>query len=41
MEELEKNASEILRRLGEEDILAYQESLKTMLATLKKLDEAA
>jgi len=38
MEELEKKASEILRRLGEEDILAYQESLKTILAMLKKLD---
>jgi len=39
--ELEKNTSEIFRRLDEEDILAYQESLKTMLATLKKLDETA
>lgn len=41
MEELEKNASEILIKLNEEDILAYQESLKIMLATLKKLDEIA
>ena len=39
--EIEKNASEILKKLGEEDILVYQESLKTMLATLKKLDETA
>lgn len=37
-EELEKNYSEVLRRLTEEDISAYQESLKTMLNTLKKLD---
>lgn len=41
MGEIEKNASEILQKLDEEDILAYQESLKTMLATLKKLDEIA
>jgi len=41
MEEIEKNASEILQKLDEEDIIAYQESLKTMLATLKKLDETA
>lgn len=39
MEEIEKNVSEILAKLDEEDILAYQESLKTMLAILKKLDE--
>jgi MarR family transcriptional regulator, organic hydroperoxide resistance regulator len=39
MRELEKNASEILTKLDEEDILAYQGSLKIMLATLKKLDE--
>ncbi|MCO5383370.1 MAG: MarR family transcriptional regulator [Methanosarcina barkeri] len=41
MGEIEKNASEILQKLDEEDIIAYQESLKTMLATLKKLDETA
>ncbi len=41
MGEIEKNASEILKKLDEEDILVYQESLKTMLATLKKLDETA
>lgn len=40
-EELEKNASGILNRLAEEDIAAYQESLKTMLVTLKKLNESA
>lgn len=39
--ELEKNASEVLERLAEEDIVTYQESLKTMLGTLKKLDESA
>ncbi|MDR7664426.1 MarR family winged helix-turn-helix transcriptional regulator [Methanosarcina sp. Z-7115] len=41
MGEIEKNASEILQKLDEEDIVAYQESLKTMFATLKKLDETA
>ncbi|RXA20792.1 MarR family transcriptional regulator [Methanosarcina sp. MSH10X1] len=41
MRELGKSVSEILRRLGEDDILAYQESLRTMLALLKKLDETA
>lgn len=40
-EELEKRASEVLNRLPEEDIAAYQESLKTMLGTLKKLDGSA
>jgi DNA-binding MarR family transcriptional regulator len=39
--EIEKNASEILEKLEEEDILVYQESLRTMLEILKKLDEAA
>jgi MarR family transcriptional regulator, organic hydroperoxide resistance regulator len=39
--ELEKSASEVLNRLAEEDIAAYQESLKTMLGTLKKLDGSA
>lgn len=39
--ELEKSASEVLNRLSEEDIAAYQESLKTMLGTLKKLDGSA
>jgi DNA-binding MarR family transcriptional regulator len=39
-EEIEKNASEILEKLEEEDILAYQESLRIMLEILKKLDEA-
>jgi len=38
MGELEKNASEILTKLDEEEILAYQESLRIMLAILKKLD---
>lgn len=41
MGELEKNASEILTKLDEEDVLAYQGSLKIILATLKKLDEIA
>ena len=41
MGELKKNVSKILRRLDEEDIFVYQESLKTTLATLKKLDEVA
>jgi len=39
--ELEKSASEVLNRLAEEDIAAYQESLKTILGTLKKLDGSA
>ena len=39
MGELEENTSEILRRLDEEDILAYKESLQIMLTTLKKLDD--
>jgi len=39
--ELEKSASEVLNRLPEEDIAAYQESLKTMLGILKKLDGSA
>lgn len=39
MGELEKNASEILTKLDEEDIFAYQESLKIMLEIFKKLDE--
>jgi len=30
-----------MNRLAEEDIVAYQESLKTILGTLKKLDESA
>ncbi|WP_410507354.1 MarR family transcriptional regulator [Methanosarcina hadiensis] len=37
-EKLEENCSEVLSRLVEEDVAAYQESLKTMLDTLKKLD---
>ena len=39
--ELEKKYSEVMNRLAEEDIAAYQESLKTMLGTLKKLDGSA
>lgn len=39
--EIEKQASEILEKLEEEDILAYKESLSTMLEIMKKLDEAA
>jgi len=39
MEELEKSISEILNKLGEEDIATYQESLQTMVNLLKKLDE--
>lgn len=39
MEELEKNTSEVFNKLEEEDIITYQESLKTMLGMLKKLDE--
>lgn len=38
---LEKNASEVLERLAEEDIAAYRESLKTILSILKKLDESS
>jgi len=37
-EELGRNCSEVLNRLAEEDIAAYQESLKAMLDILKKLD---
>lgn len=37
-EKFETNCSEVLNRLAEEDIAAYQESLKTMLNTLRKLD---
>ncbi|HII79280.1 MAG TPA: winged helix-turn-helix transcriptional regulator [Methanosarcina sp.] len=37
-EELEENTSHVLNRLAEEDIAAYQESLKTMIGTLKKLE---
>jgi len=40
-EELEKNYSEVLNRLAEEDIAAYRQSLKTMLDTLRKLDGTA
>ncbi|MEL7665749.1 MAG: MarR family transcriptional regulator [Methanosarcina mazei] len=40
IEELEKNNSEVLSRLTEEEIAAYQEGLKTILDTLKKLDES-
>lgn len=39
--ELEQKYSEVMNRLAEEDIAAYQESLKTMLGTLKKLDGSA
>jgi MarR family transcriptional regulator, organic hydroperoxide resistance regulator len=39
--EFEKNASEILKKLEEEDIIAYQKSLQTIFNILKKLDEAA
>lgn len=41
MEELEESASEILNKLEGVEIDTYQESLKTMLCILKKLDEAA
>lgn len=41
MEELEESASEILNKLEGAEIDTYQESLKTMLCILKKLDEAA
>jgi MarR family transcriptional regulator, organic hydroperoxide resistance regulator len=37
--EIEKNASEIFNKLEEADIVTYQESLKTLLGMLKKLDE--
>ncbi|MDI9395859.1 MAG: MarR family winged helix-turn-helix transcriptional regulator [Euryarchaeota archaeon] len=37
-EELEKNTSNVLDRLAEEDIAVYQESLKTLIDTLKKLE---
>ncbi|HOW13202.1 MarR family transcriptional regulator [Methanosarcina sp.] len=39
-EKLEENCSEVLNRLAEEDIAAYQGSLKMMLNTLKKLNES-
>ncbi len=41
MEELEESASEILNKLEGVEIDTYQESLKTILCILKKLDEAA
>ncbi len=37
--EVEKNASEIFNKLEEADIVTYQESLRTLLGMLKKLDE--
>ncbi len=37
--EVEKNAFEIFNKLEEADIVTYQESLKTLLGMLKKLDE--
>ena len=39
--EFEKNASEILKKLGEEDIVEYRKSLQTMFNILKKLDEVS
>jgi DNA-binding MarR family transcriptional regulator len=36
--ELEKEYSDVMNRLAEADIVAYQESLKTMIETMKKLD---
>jgi MarR family transcriptional regulator, organic hydroperoxide resistance regulator len=39
--EFEKNASEILKKLGEEDIIEYRKSLQTMFNILKKLDETS
>jgi MarR family transcriptional regulator, organic hydroperoxide resistance regulator len=37
--EVEKNAFEIFDKLEEADIVTYQESLRTLLGMLKKLDE--
>ncbi len=37
--EVEKNAFEIFNKLEEADIVTYQESLRTLLGMLKKLDE--
>jgi DNA-binding MarR family transcriptional regulator len=39
--EFEKNASEVLKKLDEEDIVEYRKSLQTMFNILKKLDEAS
>jgi DNA-binding MarR family transcriptional regulator len=39
--EFEKNASEVLTKLEEEDIIAYQKGLQTIFSILKKLDEAS
>ncbi|WP_292375002.1 MarR family winged helix-turn-helix transcriptional regulator [Methanosarcina sp. UBA411] len=41
MKELEHNAYKILKKLDEEDILAYEESLQIVFATLRKLDDTA
>ena len=41
IEEIEKNASEVLNKLEEEDIIAYQKGLQTIFSILKKLDEAS
>jgi DNA-binding MarR family transcriptional regulator len=39
--EFEKNASEVLKKLGEEDLSEYKKCLQTMFNFLKKLDEAS
>jgi len=39
--EFEKNASEVLKKLEEKDIVEYQKSLQKIFDILKKLDEAS
>lgn len=39
--EFEKNASEVITKLEEEDLIAYQKGLQTIFSILKKLDEAS
>jgi MarR family transcriptional regulator, organic hydroperoxide resistance regulator len=41
IEEFEKNASEILKKLDEGDIAEYTKCLQTILGILKKLDETS
>ena len=39
--EFEKNASEIFKKLGKEDLSEYRKGLQTMFNILKKLDETS
>lgn len=39
--EFEKNISEVLKKLGEEDLAEYRKSLETMVNILKKLDKTS